>query len=90
MDIEHVTAPAPERSFWPLHLHEDWKRIASRSWSFRLAILGTVLSAVELGMQVFMSDPPIDPKLFAAILFAVSLIGGVARLVSQMNLGVKE
>ncbi|UYW28355.1 hypothetical protein OKC48_07520 [Methylorubrum extorquens] len=61
------------------------KRVAKHSWSFWLNGVGAVLGAVELGMSVFASSPPIPVPAFAALYAGVNLLGMGARLVAQSS-----
>ena len=59
------------------------KRVARHSWSFRLNAVGAVLGAVELGMSVFASSPPISLPVFAGLYAALNLAGAATRLIAQ-------
>lgn len=60
----------------------EWKRAIKRFWSFRLAILSAVLSAAEVGVQIWQPDG-IPSGMFAGIAGLVSLAAGVARIIAQ-------
>jgi len=59
------------------------KRVAKHSWSFQLNAVGAVLAAVELGMSVFASDPPISLPVFAGLYAGLNLTGAATRLIAQ-------
>lgn len=63
-------------------LHEDWRRIVRRFWSFRLAIISSILSAAEVAVQ-FWQPAFIPAGLFAVIAGLISLGAGLARIVAQ-------
>lgn len=59
----------------------DWRRVARKAWSVKLAILSAILSAVEIGVQVMAVVRP--TPWFAMGAAVVSLAAGLARLVAQ-------
>lgn len=67
-------------------LRADWLRLLRKAWSIRLMLLIAALSSVELGMSVLTGNPPIDPKLFAALYAVVSLAAACARLFVQSGI----
>lgn len=60
----------------------NWKKLALRFWSVRLAVLAATLSAAEVMLQVWQPDW-VAPGTLAAIAGVVSLAAGIARLVAQ-------
>lgn len=71
-----------------MNLLEDWRRIVKKAWSFRLAILTGVLSAITVIMGVFVSCD--TSALFMGVFILVSVAASVAgfataaaRLVAQ-------
>lgn len=64
-----------------MELLPDWKKIARRAWSFRLAIIAALLSGAEVVLPLFIDVLP--RNLFASLSF-VSVVGAaLARVVSQ-------
>lgn len=59
----------------------DWKRVALRAWSVKLALLSALLSAVEIGVQVLAVVRPTPWFAMAAAL--TSLAAALARIVAQ-------
>lgn len=68
-----------------MKLVDDWKRIARKAWSFRLALLTSALSAAEFIVPLLPDSAAefIGRGKFAACAFLVSLGAGIARLVYQ-------
>lgn len=64
-----------------MQLIENWRKLALRLWSIRLALLAAGLSAVEFALPFIPFDVP--PRWFAGLAFAVSIAAAVARLVAQ-------
>ena len=67
-----------------MKLHEDWRRIVRRAWSFRLMALAAMLSGAEVILPLFMDSIP--RNLFAALSFVAVGGGLVARLVAQSKI----
>lgn len=65
-----------------MRLIQHWRKLAPRLWSFRLAILSAILSAIEFALP-FLPPLPIPPRTFAALAFVVSVSAAIARLVAQ-------
>lgn len=63
-------------------LIDDWRRLAPRLWSIRLAILSAGLGVVELGLPLFQDFIP--AKLFGVLSIATALAAAFARLVPQV------
>lgn len=68
-----------------MKLVNDWRRIARRAWSVRLAVLSAVLSAAEMAIQ-FVPNTLIESGRFAAVAFAVSVAAAIARIVAQPSM----
>ena len=71
-----------------MNILEDWKRIVKKAWSFRLAILAGVLSAITVIMGVFVScdTSALFMGAFVLVSVAASVAGfatAAARLVAQ-------
>lgn len=67
-----------------MNLITDWKRLAPRLWSVRLALLSAALAAVELVLPLLQSEFP--PRVFAALSFVTALSSAAARIVQQRSL----
>lgn len=65
-----------------MKLIDRWDRVIKRFWSFRLAILSAILSAAEVGVQLW-QPANIPPGVFAALAGLVSLAAGAARIIAQ-------
>lgn len=63
-------------------LIDDWRRLAPRLWSIRLAIFSAVLGVAELGLPLFQSFIP--PKVFGVLSILTALAAAGARLVKQI------
>ena len=64
-----------------MELLPDWKKIARRAWSFRLAIIAALLSGAEVVLPLFIDVLP--RNLFASLSFAAVVGAAVARVVAQ-------
>ena len=64
-----------------MKLVPEWKRIARKAWSVRLAVLAALLGAAEVGVQLFAAVRPTPYLAIAAAL--CSLAASIARLVAQ-------
>lgn len=64
-----------------MHLIENWRKLALRLWSIRLALLAAGLSAIEFALPFIPLQVP--SRTFAALAFVVSISAAVARLVAQ-------
>lgn len=62
----------------------DWRRVARKAWSVKLAILSAVLSAAEVGVQLLAAVSP--RPWFAMAAAATSLAAAVTRVVAQPQL----
>lgn len=65
-------------------LKSDWRTIAARAWSFRLAALAGLLSGAEFALTMF-SDA-IPRGLMALGGMAISAAAMVARVVAQKDM----
>ena len=64
-----------------MELLPDWKKIARRAWSFRLAIIAALLSGAEVVLPLFIDVLP--RNLFASLSFVAVVGAAVARVVAQ-------
>ena len=64
-----------------IKLHEDWKNIAAKAWSFRLAAIAALLSGAEVIVPLFADAIP--RNLFAALSFLTVVAAMLARVVAQ-------
>ena len=64
----------------------NWRAVLRHAWSVRLAVLAALLSAIEVALPVFTSDPPIERGTFAALSGLVTLAAALARFVAQKPL----
>ena len=62
-------------------LHEDWKNIVTKAWSFRLIGLAALLSGAEVVVPLFADAIP--RNLFAALSFLTVACAMVARVLAQ-------
>ena len=67
-----------------LQLVPNWRRVARKSWSFRLGLLAALLGAVEVGLQIV---AVVQPSMGLALTSAVvALIGALSRLLRQQEM----
>lgn len=66
-----------------MQLIDNWRAVATKAWSSRLAWLAAILSALEVALPFFDGLLPVDKGAFAALALLVSAAAGVARLVAQ-------
>ena len=67
-----------------LQLVPNWRRVARKSWSFRLGLLAALLCSVEVGLQI---ASVVKPSLGLALATAVVSLGAsIARLFRQQEL----
>lgn len=64
-------------------LHEEWRWIVRKAWSFRLILLAAVLSGLEVVMPLVQSD--VQAKVFGLASFVVTAAALVARVVAQQK-----
>jgi hypothetical protein len=67
-----------------MNLIDDWKAVATKAWSMRLALIATILSALEVAIPYM--DWMFSRGTFAALAGIVSLAAGIARLVDQPDM----
>ena len=67
-----------------MKLIDDWKAVALKAWSLRLALISAVLSALEVAVPYL--DGMFERGTFAMLAGAVSLAAAIARLVAQQEL----
>jgi len=65
-----------------MKLIDDWRALAPRLWSIRLAIFSALLGVAELGLPLFHDFIP--PKVFGTLSVLVALAAAGARLVKQV------
>jgi hypothetical protein len=66
----------------------EWKRIARKAWSIRLAALAAILSGTEVVLPLFADSFP--RNIFASLSF-ISVVGAmIARLVAQPKMRAKR
>lgn len=63
-----------------MKLIDDWRK-AHKFWSFRLAMIATVLGVIEQALPYFADYIP--PRWFAILTIGVMLAAGAARFVAQ-------
>lgn len=67
-----------------LQLVPNWRRVARKSWSFRLGLLAALFGAAEVGLQIASA---VKPSMGLALASAVvALIGALSRLFRQQEL----
>lgn len=59
---------------------EDWKRQFPKLWSVRLALLAALISAFEVGFNLYVDG---KPPLIALSAMLVSLGSAIARVIAQ-------
>lgn len=64
-----------------MELLPDWKKVARRAWSVRLAIIAALFSGAEVVLPLFMDALPRD--LFAILSFVTVVGAAFARVVAQ-------
>lgn len=70
-----------------MNLIQDWRRKFPRLWSVRLSLLAALLSAFEVGMNLWLTGrPPLI--VIGAGLF--SLCAAIARVISQPRLNNED
>ena len=64
-----------------MRLIEDWKKVLRYGWSIRLIVLAGLLSGAEVVLPMFGDVLP--RRLFAALMFSVTVAAFIARLTAQ-------
>ena len=64
-----------------MQLIEDWRKVALKAWSSRLAWLSAILSALEVILPYFTGL--VDPGTFAILAVLVSAAAAVSRVIAQ-------
>ena len=67
-----------------MKLHDEWRTIVKKAWSFRLLILAACLSGLEVIMPYLAEKFPVG--VFATISFFVTMAAMIARVVAQPNM----
>lgn len=71
-----------------MKLIPDWKKVALKSWSSRLAVASAALAALEATLPNFNGAVP--PKTFAIASAAVGVLSAIARVVYQQSMHENE
>lgn len=71
-----------------LKLIPDWKSVALKSWSSRLAVLSAGFAALEATLPNFNGVVP--PKTFAIASALVGVLSAIARVVYQQSMHENE
>lgn len=64
-----------------MKLHNEWRIIVRKAWSFRLLILAAFLSGLEVAMPYVAEKFPVG--IFATISFFVTMAAMIARVIAQ-------
>lgn len=64
-----------------MRLHQDWKRIVKKAWSFRLLLIAGLLSGCEVVLPYYSDSFP--RSMFAILSIVVTLLATIARVTSQ-------
>ena len=64
-----------------MRLIDDWKKVLRYGWSIRLSVLAGLLSGLEIVLPMFGDELP--RRLFAALMFSVTVAAFIARLTAQ-------
>ena len=64
-----------------MRLIEDWEKVLRYGWSIRLIVLAGLLSGAEVVLPMFGDVLP--RRLFAALMFSVTVAAFIARLTAQ-------
>ena len=71
-----------------MRLIDDWKKVLRYGWSIRLIVLAGLLSGAEVVLPMFGDVLP--RKLFAALMFSVTVAAFIARLTAQPKMKDRE
>lgn len=69
-----------------MQLDNEWKDIAAKAWSIRLATLAGILGGVEAALPAFQSQVQVPDGTFAIMSTGVAFAAAIARVVAQKNL----
>lgn len=64
-------------------LIENWREILRKAWSFKLIVLSSVLSGMEVAMPYIQAAQLIPPGSFALLAVLTSSAAAVARVLAQ-------
>ncbi|MBU3577562.1 hypothetical protein [Polynucleobacter sp. UK-Kesae-W10] len=64
-----------------MKLIDDWKTVAVKAWSMRLALLSATFSGAEVALPYFNGIVP--PGTFAVLALVISVGAALSRLVHQ-------
>jgi uncharacterized membrane protein HdeD (DUF308 family) len=64
-----------------MKISKDWKHVAARAWSVRLALLAAVMGAIAATLPLFSSL--IQPAIFGWLSMLAAIATAVARVVDQ-------
>ena len=62
---------------------DNWKQVALKAWSSRLAWAAAFFSALEVALPFFDGILPISQGSFALLALVISSAAGIARLIAQ-------
>ena len=71
-----------------MRMIEDWKKVLRYGWSIRLIVLAGLLSGLEIVLPMFGDVLP--RRLFAALMFSVTVAAFIARLTAQPKMKDRE
>lgn len=66
-----------------MKLISEWRKVARKAWSFRLALLAAFLSGGEIILPLFVDSFP--RNVFAGLSFVTVSAACIARLVAQKD-----
>lgn len=64
-----------------MKLHDDWKKIVKKAWSFRFIIIAAILSGAEVALPYLADKFP--SGVFASLSFVFTMMAMIARVVAQ-------
>lgn len=68
-----------------LKLHDDWLWIVNHAWSMRFTTAATLLAGLQVALPLLFGIAPVDPYLFAIVIFLVVVAAQVSRVVAQKH-----
>jgi hypothetical protein len=68
-----------------LKLHDDVLWIISHAWSMRFTTAATLLAGLQVALPLLFGIAPVDPYLFAIVIFLVVVAAQVSRVVAQKH-----